>query len=49
VQQRVRDRALTEHSGAVVKQWLRAGEQLTEAQAAAAAFNGASLEVVPGG
>jgi predicted ATPase/DNA-binding winged helix-turn-helix (wHTH) protein len=43
VQQQVRDRALVDHSAATVETWLRAGEQLTEAQAAAIAFDDAPL------
>jgi hypothetical protein len=43
VQQQVCDRALTEHTAAIVETWLRAGEQLTEAQVAAIAFPNAPL------
>jgi len=47
VQQQVRDRALVEHSAATVETWLRAGEQLTEAQVAAIAFDDAPLDGLP--
>jgi tetratricopeptide (TPR) repeat protein len=44
LQQRVRERAAAEHPAATVDSWLRAGEELTEEQAAAIAFDGASLD-----
>ena len=44
VQQRVRDRAVVEHPAATVETWLRAGERLTEEQAAAIAFDDAPLD-----
>ena len=44
VQQQVRDRALAGHPAATVETWLRAGERLTEAQAAAIAFDEAPLD-----
>ena len=43
VQQQVRDQALVQHPAATVETWLRAGEQLTEAQAAEIAFDDAPL------
>ena len=47
MQQRVRDRAAAEHPAAVVEGWLRAGECLTEEQAAAMAFDDAPLDEPP--
>jgi tetratricopeptide (TPR) repeat protein len=47
VQQRVRDRALVEHSAATVEAWLRAGERMTEEQVAAIAFDDAPLDGLP--
>ena len=44
MQQRVRERAAAEHSAAAVETWLRAGECLTEEQAAAIAFDEAPLD-----
>jgi hypothetical protein len=44
MQQRVSDRALAEHSAASVETWLRVGEGLSEAQAAAIAFDAAPLD-----
>jgi hypothetical protein len=44
MQQRVRDRAAAEHPAATVETWLRAGERLTEEQAAAIAFDDAPLD-----
>jgi predicted ATPase/DNA-binding winged helix-turn-helix (wHTH) protein len=44
VQQQVCDRALIVQSAATVESWQRAGEQLTEAQAAAIAFDDAPLD-----
>jgi len=44
VRERVRDRALIEHSAATIESWLRAGEQLTEAQVIAVAFDDAPLD-----
>lgn len=43
MQQRVRDRAALEHPAATVESWLRAGERLTEEQAATIAFDDAAL------
>ena len=45
--QRVRDRALIEQSVTTIEAWLRAGEQLTEAQVAAIAFEDAPLMDFP--
>ena len=47
VQQQVREHALVEHSAAMVEAWLRAGEQLNDAQAAAIAFDDAPLDGPP--
>jgi predicted ATPase len=47
VQQQVCDRALAGHSAATVETWLRSGERLTEAQAAAIAFDAAPLDGPP--
>ena len=47
MQQRVRDRAAAEHPAATVETWLRAGERLTEEQAAAIAFDEAPLDGLP--
>ena len=47
MQQRVRDRAAAEHPAAVVETWLRAGECLTEEQAAAIAFDETPLDGLP--
>jgi hypothetical protein len=44
VQQRVRDCAAARHPAASIEAWLRAGECLTEEQAAAIAFDGAPLD-----
>jgi hypothetical protein len=44
MQQRVRDLAAAEHPAAAIDTWLRAGECLTEEQAAAIAFDNAPLE-----
>ncbi len=44
MQQRVRERAAAEHPAATVETWLRAGERLTEEQAAAIAFDDAPLD-----
>ncbi len=43
MQQRVRDRAAAEHPAATIETWLRAGERLTEEQAAAIAFDEAPI------
>jgi predicted ATPase/DNA-binding winged helix-turn-helix (wHTH) protein len=43
MQQRVRERATAEHPAVAVETWLRAGERLTEKQAAAIAFDNAPL------
>ena len=47
MQQRVRDRAAALFPAATVEAWLRAGERLTETQAAAIAFHGAPLDGLP--
>jgi hypothetical protein len=47
MQQRVRDLAAAKHSAAAVDTWLRAGECLSEEQAAAIAFDGAPLDELP--
>jgi tetratricopeptide (TPR) repeat protein len=44
MQRRVVDRAAVEHPAAMVEAWLRAGERLTEEQAAAIAFDDAPLD-----
>ena len=44
VQQRVLDRARAEHPPAAVESWLRAGERLTEEQAAGIAFDDVPLD-----
>ncbi len=44
VQQRVRDRAAATHPAATIDAWLHAGENLTEEQAAAIAFDEAPLD-----
>jgi hypothetical protein len=44
MQQRVRERATAKHPAATVEIWLRAGERLTEEQAAAIAFDDAPLD-----
>ena len=44
VQKQVCDHARAQHSPALVESWLRSGEELTEALAAAIAFDGAPLE-----
>ena len=46
LQQRVRERAATEHPSATIETWLRAGERLTEEQAAAIAFDTVPLDGV---
>jgi hypothetical protein len=43
MQQRVREQALAAHSAATVDTWLRAGEGLSEEQAAAIAFDAAPI------
>jgi hypothetical protein len=45
-QKQVRDRALMVQSTATVEDWRREGELLTEAQAAAIAFDGVPLDVL---
>jgi hypothetical protein len=45
MQQCVLDRARAEHPAAAVESWLHAGENLTEQQAAAIAFDDAPLDV----
>jgi tetratricopeptide (TPR) repeat protein len=47
MQQRVRDLAAAKHSAVAVDTWLRAGEYLTEEQAADIAFDGAPLDELP--
>jgi hypothetical protein len=47
MQQRVRELAEAGHPSAVVGTWLRAGEGLTEEQAAAIAFDAAPLDGLP--
>ncbi len=47
VQQRVRDCAAAKYPAAAIEAWLRAGECLTEEQAAAIAFDGAPLDELP--
>jgi len=47
VQQRVRDCAAAKYPAAAIEAWLRAGEYLTEEQAAAIAFDGAPLDELP--
>jgi tetratricopeptide (TPR) repeat protein len=49
VQRQVRDRSQLEYSEATVETWLRAGECLTEEQAAAMAFDGAPLDELRSG
>ena len=44
MRQRVRDHAAAQHPAAVVEAWLRAGERLTEEQAAAIAFDDGPLD-----
>jgi predicted ATPase/DNA-binding winged helix-turn-helix (wHTH) protein len=44
MRQRVRDHAAAQHPAAVVEAWLRAGERLTEEQAAAIAFGDGPLD-----
>ena len=46
LQQRVRDSAAVEHPLATVETWLRAGERLTEEQAAAIAFYGVPVDAL---
>jgi hypothetical protein len=47
MQHRVRDCAAAKYPGAAIEAWLRAGECLTEEQAAAIAFDGAPLDELP--
>jgi hypothetical protein len=47
MQQRVCDCAAAEHPATAVEAWLRAGERLTEEQAAAIAFDGIALDGLP--
>ena len=44
MQQRVRELATAEHPAPTVETWLRAGERMTEAQAAAIAFDDGPLD-----
>jgi len=44
IEQRLRDRASSEHPAATIETWLRAGERLTEAQVTAVAFDDAPLD-----
>jgi hypothetical protein len=44
MRERIRDCATAENPGTVVESWLRAGERLTEDQAAAIAFDAAPLD-----
>ena len=44
MQQRVRERATAAHPAPIVEAWLRAGERLTEEQAAGIAFDEAPLD-----
>ena len=46
MQQRVREQAEVEHSASTVDAWLRAGECMTEEQAAAIAFDEAPLDAL---